>query len=63
MLLYPLVIDSPCSYPIDALMQQTTLPAELHSLLSLYLHRESDYSNLEGQGRRVIDLFYMYLSS
>ena len=62
MLLFPLVIDSPFSYLPDPVFQQTTFPSELHPLLSLYLHKASGYAQLEKQSRRVIDIFYHFLS-
>ena len=62
MLLYPLVVDSSFHYAPDTLFQQTTLPSELHSLLSLYLHKLSGYGQLEKQSRRVIDVFYHFVS-
>ena len=62
MLLYPLVIDSPFCYSPDPLFNQTELPSELHPLLSLYLHRSSDYRQIERQGRRLVDLFYHFVT-
>jgi hypothetical protein len=62
MLLYPLLLDSPYAYATDPIFQQTTFPSELHSLLSLYLHKASGYSQLEQQGRRIIDIFYHYVA-
>jgi|JI6StandDraft_1071083.scaffolds.fasta_scaffold257358_2 hypothetical protein len=61
MLLYPLVLDSTFIYAVDPIFSQTTFPSELHPLLSLYFHKASGYSQLESQGRRIVDIFYFFL--
>lgn len=63
MLLYPLVVDSHCKYPADAIFQQTTYPTELHPLLSLYLHKASAHSAIERRSRKIIDIFYLFLAA
>lgn len=61
MLLYPLILDCNFSYIGDPIFNQTTFPPEVHPLLSLYFHKDSDYDLLESEGRRVLDLFYCFL--
>jgi hypothetical protein len=58
MLLYPLLLDSRLDYAADPILKSTSLPVELHSLLTLHLHRATAFLQLEPRSRKLIDIFY-----
>jgi hypothetical protein len=63
MILYPLVLDCKVELIPSPFVQASTLPTELHPIISLYLLKGTQQASYERQSRRIIDIFYFFLAS
>jgi hypothetical protein len=62
MILYPLVLDCAITTQPNAIFQYTSFPDELHSMLTLFLHKCTAYTSLDRNSRKIIDLFYRFIN-
>jgi hypothetical protein len=63
MIIYPLVLDCRVEYAVSPLIQATSLPAEIHPIISLFLIRGTQQPSYERHSRKIIDIFYFFLAS